>query len=264
MRHVIVNGGGLNVLERGERGGPVVVFVNSLGTDSRVWDGVVERLPSALNLLRMDKRGHGLSTLEPTARTVEAHAADLAGVLDTLDARRALVVGLSIGGLIAQMLAVTRPDCVSGLLLLDTAQRIGTPESWNVRIDAVRAGGMASIADGVMERWFSTAFRRDRGDVVEAWRILFSRMPAEGYVAACEAVRDADLTALARRIAVPTRFAVGAEDVATPPDLVRLAAERVPGARFSLIDEAGHLPPVEQPDAVAALVRAQLGEVDRA
>jgi 3-oxoadipate enol-lactonase len=264
MGHVIVNGGGLNVLEQGERGGPAVVFVNSLGTDSRVWDGVVERLPSALNLLRMDKRGHGLSALEPSARTVEAHAADLAGVLDALAVRRALVVGLSIGGMIAQMLAVTRPDCVGGLLLLDTAHRIGTPESWNARIDSVRAGGMAFIADAVMERWFSTAFRRDRADVVEAWRVLFSRTPPEGYIAACEAVRDADLTSLGPRIAVPTRFAVGAEDAATPPDLVHSAAERVPDALFGLIEGAGHLTPVEQPDAVAALVRAQLGEVDRA
>jgi 3-oxoadipate enol-lactonase len=264
MRHVIVNGSGLNILERGERGRHVVVFVNSLGTDTRVWDGVVERLPSDMHLLRLDKRGHGLSALEPPARTVDAHAADLAGVLDALALRRALVVGLSIGGMIAQVLAATRPECVSGLLLLDTAHRIGTSESWNARIHSVRAGGMASIADAVMERWFSTAFRRDRAEVVEAWRILFSRLPAEGYIAACEAVRDADLTTLVPRIRVPTRFAVGAEDVVTPPDLVRSAAECVPGARFSLIEGAGHLPPVEQPDAVATLVRAQLGEVDSA
>ena len=107
---------------------------------------------------------------------------------------------------------------------------------------------MASISDAVMERWFSPAFRRDRPDVVGAWRLLFTRTPAEGYVAACEAVRDAELTSLAARIAVPTRFAVGAEDVATPPDLVRSAAELVTGARFDLLEGAGHLASVERTD----------------
>ena len=195
MRHVQVKGGGINVLETGSRDGPSVVFVNSLGTDMRIWDEVVDRLPTDLHVVRMDKRGHGLSSLSPPSRTIADHAADLAGVLDAVGLRRTLVVGLSIGGMIAQVLAASRPDLVGALLLLDTAHRIGTRESWDTRIAAVRDGGMGAIADAVTERWFSAGFRRDHGDVVAAWRVLLERMSADGYVAACEAVRDGDLTA---------------------------------------------------------------------
>ena len=153
----------------------------------------------------MDKRGHGLSALEPPSRTIAAHAADLAAVLDALAVRHALVVGLSIGGMIAQMLAASGPDLV-GLLLLDTAHRVGTRERGTPHHRGSR-WRHESIVDGVMERWFSDASRDRRPDVVAAWRTLFNRMPVEGYVAACEALREADLTAVSRSLRVPTRFA---------------------------------------------------------
>ncbi|HUG62005.1 MAG TPA: 3-oxoadipate enol-lactonase, partial [Methylomirabilota bacterium] len=247
MRQIAIRGGGIAVSTRGPETGPTVVFLNSLGTDLRVWDQVVERLGADLRLVRIDKRGHGLSTLEPASRTVSDHAADVAAVLDALSIQAPLVVGLSIGGLIAQTLAVARPDLASGLLLLDTAHRVGTTESWNARIAAVRGGGLDAIADQVMERWFSARFRETQAEVVAAWRTLLVRMPADGYIAACEALRDADLTELSPKVAVPTRFAVGSADLSTPPDLVRSAAALVPGARFDVIEGAGHLPPIERP-----------------
>jgi 3-oxoadipate enol-lactonase len=263
MRHIRVKGGGINVAETGGRDGTVVVFVNSLGTDLRIWDEVVERLPPGLHIVRTDKRGHGLSSIAPPSRTIAAHAADLAGALDALGVGRCLVVGLSIGGMIAQVLAASRPDLVGALLLLDTAHRVGTREVWDARIAAVRDGGIGAIADAVTERWFSAHFWRDHQDVVAAWRVLLERMSVDGYVAACEALRDGDLTAISPGIRVPTTFAVGSEDTSTPPDLVRHAADLVPGASFHLIDGAAHLPPLDRPDAVAALVRAQLGDLAR-
>jgi 3-oxoadipate enol-lactonase len=263
MRQVTINGGGINVVESGSPDGPAVVFVNSLGTDLRVWDDVLPRLPAGLRLIRYDKRGHGLSALEPASRTVQAHSADLAAVLDQLRVQAALVVGLSIGGMIGQTLAVTRPDLVAGLVLLDTAHRIGPASNWDTRIAAVRDGGLAAIAEAVMERWFSATFRRDQPGKVAAWRTLLEQTPVEGYVAACEAVRDADLSELSPRIGVPTRVAVGSEDQATPPELVRAAAALIKGAGFELIEGTGHIPPVERPDLVAAIIRTQLGELGR-
>lgn len=263
MRQLAVNGGGINVVENGPPDGPAVVFVNSLGTDLRVWDDVLPRLPAGLRLIRYDKRGHGLSTLEPAARTIQAHSADLAALLDRLGVRAALVVGLSIGGMIGQTLAVTRPELVAGLVLLDTAHRIGPASNWDARIAAVREGGLAAISDAVMDRWFSAAFRRAQPEVVAAWRTLLERTPVEGYVAACEAVRDVDLSDLSPRITVPTRVAVGSEDQATPPELVRAAAALIEGASFELIEGTGHIPPAERPDLVAAIVRAQLEALGR-
>jgi 3-oxoadipate enol-lactonase/4-carboxymuconolactone decarboxylase len=258
MRHVMVDAAGLNVVETGPAGGRAVVFVNSLGTDTRVWDGVVARLPPGLRVVRMDKRGHGLSDEAPPALTVEEHAADLAAVLDALGIASALVVGLSIGGMIAMALADARPDLAARLVLLDTAPRIGTAETWNARIAAVESGGLEAIADPVMERWFSADFRERQPGAVAAWRRLFLRTPVSGYLAACAAVRDGDLSAAAARLSLPVLFGCGSEDLSTPPDLVRAAAALVPGARFVLIDGCGHLPPVERPDVVAGLVLGEL------
>lgn len=254
MRQIAIRGGGINIDLRGPEGAPAVVFLNSLGTDLRVWDAVVALMPPTLRLVRMDKRGHGLSSLAPPARTIDALAADAAAVMDALEVRSALIVGLSIGGLIAQCLAATRPDLARALLLLDTAHRIGSAETWEARIAAVRAGGTEAIADDVMARWFSDAFRSGHADVVAAWRTLLARMPAEGYAMACEALRDADLSALSPGLSLPVRFAVGSADLATPPDLVREAARLVPGARFAVIEGAGHLPPLETPGRVAEMI----------
>jgi 3-oxoadipate enol-lactonase/4-carboxymuconolactone decarboxylase len=109
-----------------------------------------------------------------------------------------------------------------------------------------------------MERWFSADFRERQPGAVAAWRRLFLRTPVSGYLAACAAVRDGDLSAAAARLSLPVLFGCGSEDLSTPPDLVRAAAALVPGARFVLIDGCGHLPPVERPDVVAGLVLGEL------
>lgn len=263
MRQLQVNGGGLHVVEGGAADGPALVFVNALGTDLRVWDQVVARLPPEFRLIRYDKRGHGLSSLTPSCTTIAAHAADLAGLLDALAVRRALVVGLSIGGPIAQTLAVARPDLAARLVLLASAHRIGSAESWGARIKAVQEGGMEAIADSLMERWFSRHVQRERADMVAAWRSLVARTPAEGYVAACTALRDADLADLAVHTPMPVHFAVGSRDLATPPEQVQAAAALIPHAGFEVIEGAGHLLPVEQPERVVAILLDQLAKARR-
>jgi 3-oxoadipate enol-lactonase len=262
MRLVPVRGGAIHVAERGPQGGAVVVFLNSLGTDLRVWAEVVEALPDVRSIC-MDKRGHGQSTEAADVRTIAAHAADVAEVLDRLGVSSALVVGLSIGGMIAEALAVARPDLVAGLVLLDTAHRIGTQASWAERIERVRTGGMDAIADGVIARWFSPSFAAAKPAEISLWKRRLAETPAEGYIAACEAIRDADLTAIAPRIRAPAWFAAGSDDIVTPPDLVRDAAALVPGARFQILPGVGHLPPVERPGLVVDLIRSALGEIDR-
>ena len=194
----------------------------------------------------------GLSELTPGPYTMDRLADDLAGVLDAVGAERAVVVGLSIGGLVAQSLAARRPDLVQALVLMDTAPKIGTAEVWNERIAAVAEGGIERLADGTMERWFAPSFREGRPEEVGFWRTMLTRTPPAGWRACAEAVRDADLTDAAARIAVPTLCLGGAHDGSTPPDLVRAMAARIPNAEFELIEDAGHLPNVEKPAAVAA------------
>lgn len=240
-------------LDRVEEKGPIAAFSNSLGTDFRVFDKIVERLPADWRILRYDTAGHGLSAGVEGA-SIDDHADDLLALLDHVAADRAYVTGLSVGGMIAQALASARPDRVAALCLMDTAPRIGSPEMWSARMATIGEGGMDAIAEPVMERWFSADFRARNPAEVALWRAMLCRTPAEAYIGLCAAIRDADLTEAARRLAVPALFVCGSEDGATPPELVRAAAELVPGARYLEIEGAGHLPCVEAPDAVAAAI----------
>ncbi len=239
---------------------PPLVFVNSLGTDLRIWDSLLPGFARRFCCLRYDKRGHGLTDATTGPYSIQGLAEDLARLLDAQRVKGTVVCGLSIGGMIAQALTAARPDLVRGLILMDTAHRIGTGQMWNDRIAAIRAGGIASIADAILERWFSPAFHRDRPEELAGWRNMLVRTPLEGYLACCAAIRDADLTDAARSIAVPTLCMVGDQDGSTPPEVVAGLAGLVPTSRLVTIVGAGHLPCVEQPDATAAAISSFLVE----
>lgn len=240
---------------------PLLVFSNSLGTDLRVWDPLLLELKDQFRFLRYDKRGHGLSSCPPAPYTLDHHVDDLIGLLDALELNQVTLCGLSVGGLIAQGVAARRPELVKNLILCDTAHKIGPESGWDSRIDTIRAHGLEYIADAVMERWFAASFREERAAEVVLWRNMMIRTPVEGYIGTCAAIRNADLTTSSAALTQPTLCIVGDEDGATPPELVRSTAELIPGARFELLANAGHLPCVEQPKALAALIRDFLAEV---
>lgn len=235
--------------------GALVLLANSLGTDLRLWDAALPLLPSGLRFARFDKRGHGLSDLGG-APGIEDLADDAAALVDALGAP-AIVVGVSIGGLIAQSLAARRPDLVTALVLCNTAARVGTPESWQARIDQVERRGLPAIAEGILERWFAPAFRA--APEAAPWRNMLARTPADGYVACCRALARADLTESARRIGCPVLMIAGAHDGATPPEVVEGTARLIPGARLEVL-EAGHLPMIDAPAAFAGAVAPFLEE----
>ncbi|WP_353050226.1 bifunctional 3-oxoadipate enol-lactonase/4-carboxymuconolactone decarboxylase PcaDC [Aureimonas altamirensis] len=241
--------------------GPALVFINSLGTDFRIWDGVVAALGAGQALLRYDKRGHGLTGDGIGPGSIDAHVRDLAGLMEHHAVTGAVVVGLSVGGMIAQGLALARPDLVSALVLSNTAHRIGTPQSWSERIDAVRAGGLEAIADGVMEKWFTAGFRQAGNPPYRLCRTMFERCSPAGYIATCEAIAAADFTERAPAITVPALCIAGSDDGSTPPQLVHALASLIPGARTTVIDNAGHLPNVERPQAYADTLRGFLAEL---
>lgn len=234
---------------------PALVFINSLGTDFRIWRDVVLRLAGDFAIVLYDKRGHGLSDIGQVPYSIEDHATDLAGLLDRLAVKQAIVCGLSVGGLIAQSLYGRRPDLVRALVLSGTAHKIGTVEFWDARITAIEAHGIEAVADGVLERWFTPAFRRPENLAFTGCRNMLVRQPVPGYVGTCAAIRDADFTEAAGRIAVPVLCVVGDQDGSTPPDLVRSTADLIPGARFEVIRGAGHIPCVEQPEALSSVLR---------
>jgi 3-oxoadipate enol-lactonase len=242
--------GGLHVQVDGPDTGPTVVFANSLGTDLRLWAKVLPLLPAGLRTIRYDKRGHGLSQGE--GHRIEDHRDDAIAVIEAFATGPVAFVGLSIGGLIAQAVASHRPDLIRALVLSNTGAKLGTAESWQARIAAVEAGGVASIADAVMERWFAAPFRATAE--LALWRQMLANTPNAGYIAACRALAGADLRASTNEITCPTLVVGGAEDGASAPEVVRAMAALITGATSHIIPGAGHLPCVENPQAWADLV----------
>jgi 3-oxoadipate enol-lactonase len=254
MKFVKANGLVIHFSDQGRGDGPPLVFINSLGTDFRIWNEVAEILAPDFRILSYDKRGHGLSELGPDKNDMADYARDLAALLDVVGVGRATIVGLSIGGLIAQELYRQSPGRVASLVLCDTAAKIGTDEVWDQRIDLVERGGIEALADAVMERWFTAHFRATRSTELAGMRAMLTRTPRQGYLAACGALKRADLRPYAGRIEAPTLCLVGDEDGSTPPALVKETAALIPGSRFEIIEGAGHLPNVEKPEVVAKWV----------
>ncbi|MEL6563647.1 MAG: 3-oxoadipate enol-lactonase [Pseudomonadota bacterium] len=236
----------------GPQDGAPVVFVNSLGTDLRLWDPILPLLPAGLRILRFDKRGHGLSSCPDAPYRMGALVSDTERLMDHLGFRDVLFVGLSVGGMIAQGLAVKRLDLMRAMVLSNTGAKIGTADMWSERIAAVEAGGIEALADAMMERWFSAAFRA--GPDLQLWRNMLVRQPDEGYAGCSAAISGTDFFTTTATLRLPTLGIAGSEDGSTPPDLVRETVDLIPGSQFALIRKAGHLPCVEQPEEFARLV----------
>lgn len=252
MQIAELNGVHLHYRIDGDMDGAPVVFANSLGTDMRLWDGILPYLPDGLKLVRFDKRGHGLSSLPEGPYSMGALVRDTEALLDHLGIRNCLFVGLSIGGMIAQGLAVKRMDQVRAMVLSNTAAKIGTSEMWDARIKAVQDGGIEALADAVMERWFSSAFRAT--PELALWRNMLVRQPEAGYAGCSAAISGTDLYSPTSGLRLPCLGIAGDADGSTPPDLVRETVDLIPGSQFHLIRGAGHLPCVEKPQEYAAVL----------
>ena len=239
--------------------GVPVVFANSLGTDFRLWDPLLPHLPDGLRILRYDKRGHGLSTCPPAPYSMGQLVTDAERLMEATGFTEAVFVGLSIGGMIAQGLAAKRLDLVRAVVLSNTGAKIGTRDMWAERIAAVDKGGIEALADPVMERWFSAAFRAT--PELELWRNMLTRQEDAGYTGCSAAIAGTDFYTPTAALRLPALGIAGSEDGSTPPDLVRETVELIPGAQFALIRGAGHLPCVEKPEEYADILTTFLKDV---
>jgi 3-oxoadipate enol-lactonase len=258
MNFITIHGNTIHYAHEGLPDGPPLVFLNSLGTDLRIWDGLLPHFAGKYQIIRYDKRGHGLSDAPPGPYTLGDHTADLLHLLDYLGLTKVGLIGDSVGGMIALDFALRHPERVRALIPCDTAAKIGTADYWHERITAVRAHGIAPLAEIILSRWFSPTFIRQQPAAYRGCYNMLTRTPLEGYAATCEAIRDADLRDQVGQIQAPALVLCGAEDGATPPELVRSLAESMSNARFALIAHAGHIPSLEQPATMAAIIDAFL------
>ncbi|MDT8328838.1 MAG: 3-oxoadipate enol-lactonase [Roseovarius sp.] len=246
----------LHYLDEGDPAGAPIVFAHALGTGTLLWDKVIPHLPPGLRIIRYDARGHGLSSCPPAPYSMGTLVRDAERLLDHLSVRDAMVVGLSIGGMVAQGLAVKRPDLIRAMVLSNTAAKIATPEIWASRIATARAGDMAELARASCERWFPRAFLKENRHL--PWLELLTRHDPEGYIGCASAISGTDFYTPTSGLRLPVLGIAGADDGSTPPDLVRETVDLIPGSQFQLIRRAGHVPPVDQPETYAAHLAAFL------
>lgn len=237
---------------------PVVVLLGSLGSDRSMWDAQVSDLSRDHTVVAVDHRGHGASEVVPGPCTVADLAADVLALLDSLGVDGFHVVGLSLGGAVAQWLAVNEPARVQSSALLCTAAKFGEPAGWVERAAAVREGGVAAVADAVVARWITPARAEAEPELVAKLREMVLGTTTEGYAAACDALSGWDNRADLGRITCPTLVLAGDEDPSTPPEVLREIADGVPGSTFVTLSPAAHVPTVEIPDRVSEALRAHL------
>jgi 3-oxoadipate enol-lactonase len=246
----------------GKPDGTPLIMINSLGTDLRIWDAVVPFFENDFMVVRYDKRGHGLSDCPPAPYSIRDMTQDQIHLMDALGIDRAIVIGLSVGGLIAMDMATAFPERIEQIIISDSAPKLGDPAAWNERIDTIRAHGMEYLSETILMRWFTPDFDTRYPEVHRGFSNMLTRLPVEGYTGVCEALRDADLREAVATIEDEVLIMCGAQDASTPPEVVEAGAEMFLNARFHLIEGAGHLPCVEQPDTMAALIRQFLKDAN--
>ena len=227
---------------------PLLVLSTSLGTDLRMWDTQVALLRQHVRILRYDTRGHGESDVPQGPTTIARLGQDILALLDHLDVAQATLCGLSLGGLTALWVAARHAERVERLIVASTAARIGSAESWNARILAVRAGGMPAIRDTVLARFLSSSFQAANPAMTRTIvDMLLATSPA-GYRSICAALRDADLRPIVSTIRAPTLIIASELDESTPPAQSEELGAAIPGSTLVVLPQAVHLSNIEQPE----------------
>lgn len=233
---------------------PTVVFANALGTTLHLWQKVIPLLPEGLRIIRYDLRGHGRSDVPAAPYSMGQMVSDAAAVCDAFDVKDALFIGMSVGGMIAQGLAVKRPELIRALVLSNTAAKIGNPALWQDRIAEVRAQGLPALSESIMQRWFGR--RVYASPDIASWQAMVSATDPVGYTGVCAAIAGTDFYTPTSGLRIPTLGIAGGHDGETPADLVRETIDLIPGSQFKVMQKCGHLPCAEDPISYAETLTA--------
>ncbi len=241
----------------GPKGAPVLLLSNSLGTTMDMWAAQLPILAERFRVLRYDSRCHGQSQVPAGSYSMDRLGRDVIELLDALAVPAVSFCGVSQGGMVGQWLGIRAPDRLSRLVIANSSPFMGPPSDWDARVALVLARGTGAIADAVVERWFTAAFRADPANVA-AILAAFRAIDATGYAGCCAAIRDMDNRRLLRLISTPTLVIGGSDDPATPPPHSELLAASIAGATLVMLP-AAHLSNVEQPALFNAALLDHLG-----
>jgi 3-oxoadipate enol-lactonase len=241
--------------------GPVVVFAHSLGSDLSIWDSQKSALAGRRTVLCYDLRGHGQTEATAGAYDFGLLAQDVIALLDALHIDKASFVGISLGGMIGQALALAAPQRIEKLVLADTVCCY-PPEAqaaWPKRIRQIESTGLEPLVAPTLERWFTAPYRAAHPEVVTRIGAIIRATPLAGYVGCCHAIAALDFSMRLKALNMPAMVVVGDSDPGVPLPLARELAATIPGARLEVIAGAAHLSNIEQADAFNQLLLEFLG-----
>ena len=244
-KQIRANGITLRCRVEGPPSAPAIIFSNSLATDLAMWDGQAGRLSHSYQVIRYDARGHGESEASSPPYALSTLVEDVRGLLDALGIEKAHFVGLSLGGMVGQMFAARYPQRLLSLSLCDTSA-IMNRAVWDERIELAQRQGIAPVVEPSLERWFTKQFRDSNASVIEGFRQMIARTSLDGYLGSGSALRDMNNIELLSQISTPTLIVVGRHDPSTPPSAAELLHSKIANSSLVIIEEAAHLPNIEQ------------------
>jgi 3-oxoadipate enol-lactonase len=246
MPYITVNGVRLHYEMDGE--GPTVLLLHPVGLDLACWDSLVAALVSKCRVLRVDLRGHGKSDVPSPPYTLTGFVADIHFLLRQLQLAPVHVIGLSLGGMLAQVLALEHPGDVCSLVLADTTSTLPAEarRAMIERGEAAEHGGMAKVVESTLERWFTPSFMNS--DIVARCRERLLADDIQGWAATWRAISEVDTESRLKEIRVPTLVIIGEVDLSVPVARARAMANQIPGGTLHIIAGAPHMAPLEQPD----------------
>lgn len=247
----------------GDAARPAVVLLHSIATSGAMWTPQLAVWATQFHLIVPDLPGHGATPAQPGPHSMEGYADGVANLLDELGIERAAVVGVSLGGMIAQAFALRHPQRLTALVLAQTSARSSPQviELWEQRKRAVREQGMRAQVPGTLQRWFTAGFLHTAPLTAQWVAEMIAATSVAGFAAAGEAIQSLDFLERLSVVTTPTLVVAGVEDTAVPPALAQLICAKLPNARLVQLAGAAHLANIEKPIEFTETIGGFLGEV---
>ncbi|AHG62345.1 bifunctional 4-carboxymuconolactone decarboxylase/3-oxoadipate enol-lactonase PcaCD [Advenella mimigardefordensis] len=234
-----------------------VVLSHALGCDLTMWDRLASELAADHDVIAYDHRGHGSSDAPEGLYQMAELAEDAARLLRELDCGPVIWIGLSMGAMVGQELALRHPELLVALVIANSTS--GYPQAardnWRQRIATVREQGVEAIADAVMQRYFHDTFRSEHAGEVAAYRRRLLTTDIEGYIGCCNAVGTVDTTDRLKNLSLPVLVIAGRLDQGAPLEMSEIMTREIAGAQLVVLEDASHIAVVEQPETFAAAVK---------
>lgn len=240
-----------------------LVLSHALGCDLSMWNTLVDTLAEDCRVISYDHRGHGQSEIPPGPYSMQELADDAASLIEQTRSAPVVWIGISMGGMVGQELALRYPSLVRAMVIANSTSRYAEEAqiAWQQRIVTLEQQGIPGVIDATLQRFFSPAFRERDPATVDTFRRRLLSTDLQGYLGCCQAVRAINTHDRLPQIAVPVQVIASEHDQGTPPAMAQAMAEQIPHAKLAVLSDAAHLSAIEQPEAFAKLVCSFLREL---